>query len=668
MNKGELAAICMREINNARGNQDALAARRARYISLYKGETPEAPASAGRSAVVSLDVAEGIHALMAQLDPVIRTSLVQFDPMGAQDVGAAKQESEAVRRVLERSGGYAALASVVQDALLLANGWLYLKVIQEENIERMVLPDTIPPEALAGLPEDVEVEHGDSEVILSRRSMRDRLVIEAVPPEEMLYSSEDGFGPGQLDQLRFVARRRSYRVSDLLDMGIDRALIDATPNTLQDDLADGARSGLSADETAAQEANQLKDVTCCYLLVDEGDDGKGVERRQVWMGGENVLLDEPAAILPFVTGCAIPLAHTIDGTAVAGLLDSIQCAKTETLRQFLDNLAALNGSRLGVLDGQVNMGDLLNGRVNGVVRMATPNAILPLPSADIGPQAMSGLSYLDSVRSSRIGAALDATEVQAQLMSASATAAAGQLAKVELMSGWFASNLVETILKPLYLLAHRLLRDSSVVVMLKDQAGGWAEVSPRTWQARDVAEVTMGLTTMQRAQRQMALNGVLQQQQQALQMGEGVLVDKQRLYNAAVDWLTASDLPDPERYLINPASPESQQAAQAAGQAQQQAMQQQQQMLQQAQDQIHQFELEKQARDLDYKRWADLLNAEVEEAKLTQAGVSDVLKVREQSAQARRQADDAAREADAGRRERAQERREQATETEGGES
>jgi hypothetical protein len=389
---------------------------------------------------------------------------------------------------------------------------------------------------------------------------------------------------------------------------------------------------------SVQEANRLKDVFCVYVRLDANDTGKDTELRHIWMGGQKILLDEPAEFQKFVAGSAIPMPHRVQGTGLGTLLDAIQTGKTEVLRAFLDNLQVMNGSRVGALDGAVNMGDLTNGRLNGVVRMMTPNAIFPIPSADIGPQAIAGLNYLDQVRSQRIGAALDATEVQAQLMGASATAAAGHLAQVEMMTGWFAENLAQSMLKPLYLLAHRILRTMNGPLMVKRQ-GQWVQVQPATWPARDIAEVTMGLTTAQRIQRIQALSGVLGQLQQLMQQGlNGVMTDANRIYNCMCDWLRANDLPDPDQYLIDPSSPESMQADKQnkanAQMQQQQAVQLQQRMVQMQ----HDFELEKQRRDLEYKQWSDQLNAEIEEAKLVAQGTTEAVKGAQSVQIARRQA------------------------------
>ena len=71
----------------------------------------------------------------------------------------------------------------------------------------------------------------------------------------------------------------------------------------------------------------------------------------------------------------------------------------------------------------MNMKDVTQGRINGVVRMKRADAIIPLPALDIGPQSIQGLTYLDTVRSQRGGASLDMNNADRQVMASSATAA-----------------------------------------------------------------------------------------------------------------------------------------------------------------------------------------------------------------------------------------------------
>jgi hypothetical protein len=310
------------------------------------------------------------------------------------------------------------------------------------------------------------------------------------------------------------------------------------------------------------------------------------------------------------------------------LLSGIQEAKTHTLRQYLDNLTVMNGSRVAAVEGQVNMSDLTNGRINGVVRVRSPDAIMPLPASDIGPQAIAALGYLDSVRTQRVGSSLDFSEVQAQLMGTSATAAAGQLSKVEMMGGWFAGNIVRGLLLPLFTMVHKILRTDMAGPVMARIGGKWQQTDTSQWQQRSSTDVHMGLTTTEKAERMMALTQAIQMLQGMMATGgSGIITDLPRLHNAMGDWIRTANLGTPDQYLIDPASQEAQAAQQQKAEQQKQAMNEKMQVDAAVIKLEKNFELEKQARDLEFQRWKEELNAEIEEAKLVSNGVIEVKKM-----------------------------------------
>ena len=370
-------------------------------------------------------------------------------------------------------------------------------------------------------------------------------------------------------------------------------------------------------------------VYCCYIRLSTGDNNK-TELRHVWIGENqnSMLLNEPAEFVPFITGSAIPMPHRITGTGLAELLQDIMLQKSHVLRQYMDNLGVMNASRVGAVEGQVNMSDLTNGRINGVVRMRSPNAIIPLPAADIGPQAIAALSYLDTVRTQRVGSSLDFNEINAQLMGATATAAAGQLSKVEQMGGWFAGNIVRTMLLPLFTLVHRILRTEMAGPVMARIGGKWQQADTSTWQERLVTDIQMGLTTTEKAERMMALNQTITTMQALMETGGvGIICDLPRLYNAMGDWIRTAGLGSPDQYLIDPSSPESQQVAMARSEEQKKQAEDQVQMQSQLIRLQQDFELEKQRRDLEYKTWSDKLDADVKEADMVSKGVIEVKKL-----------------------------------------
>jgi hypothetical protein len=633
----EIAQICWYEIQQAQGyDSDVLSNKRAKALDYYYGKMT-APAE-GRSSIVSTDLADAVHNVLAQIQPILKSTLIEFTPNGEQDEPQAQAESDFTRDAIERAHGWRAIFESVHDALLIGNGWVKITAKTEDTVTEEEHPPGLPDEMIYFLSQPtaeqqtVDIRAGKTRTRVIRTTTETRLEFEAVPPEDMLFS--EGHGQEDINKQRFVGQRKLYTVSQLRELGIrDDVIRELEDVDSEYWTAVEARQGLyqNDDGIAAQDAERLKLVYCCYIMIALDD--KTSERRYIWLGGNNhILKNEPADHVPYVTGSAIPTPHRVQGTGLFEVLAEIQEGKTAILRNYMDNLEVMNASRVGAVEGQVNMTDLTSGRVNGVVRIRNPNALVPLPSNDIGAVAMQGLDYLDRVRVQRIGASLDMHETQAQLMSSSATAAAGTLGEVEKMAGWYATNLVETMLKPAFSAVHRLMRTEMPGPKQAKIRGKWQQSDSGQWPERKNMDCVMGMTTAEKSQRVMSLGQVLQHQMQLMMTGAGgMLVDPGNIYNAMTDWVRASNLDTPEQYMVDPQSPEAQAAAQQQQQQQQQMQEQMQQLQQQMVAQQQQFELEKQRRDLEYKRWSDLLDAEVEEAKITETGITEMAKLRQQA-------------------------------------
>ena len=312
------------------------------------------------------------------------------------------------------------------------------------------------------------------------------------------------------------------------------------------------------------------------------------------------------------------------------------------LRNYIDNLNVMNSSRLGIVDGSVNVDDLTNGRINGIVRMKSPDAIVPLPAADVSMQAINGLEYLDKMRTQRGGASLDLNNSQMQVAQSSAAAAIGEYTAKEKMATLFARNMVETLMKGTFLLVHHCLRTQMPGQMGAKVRGNWEQTDPGEWKARTHVQTLVGLNSQERKEKIGGLKELLTIQMGLLQSGaEGVIVSKSNIYNTLSDLVRAGELGLPEQYMIDPDSQDGQQAQQQISQQGAQQAQMQQQMMQmQAQLEQQKVQLDKYKIDaeLKYKYYDTNVDAGLQEAKMT---VDNVVKM-EQIDATERSADRAA--------------------------
>jgi hypothetical protein len=134
-----------------------------------------------------------------------------------------------------------------------------------------------------------------------------------------------------------------------------------------------------------------------------------------------------------------------------------------------------------------------------------------------------------------------------------------------------AKIIAETLIKPLYLKTHNLLRQYQQNPIVIPGSTGWQSANPQQWSPRDSMNVSLGMSVGERTRRTAALQSIMQTQMTAVQAGkDGTLVTEQNLYNTAVDLVRMAGLPDPSQYFQDPSSPQAQQAAQQKAQAAQQ--------------------------------------------------------------------------------------------------
>jgi len=628
MNDNEIVTLVRREVEAAQGyDSDVLSTKRERALDYYNGRMTAA--AEGRSNMVSFDVADTVHALLAQIIPIFQSSIIEFSPESEEDEPQAQLESDFVRWQLEKSGGYKILSEAAHDALLIANGWIKVYVDEKVDVETELYGD-LDPVQLQSLQipntqgQTVTIKEVDTGYEVRRETIVRELKVDCISPDVMLFSSSaDQF---DFEELRFVGERVLYTSSELKEMGVSDMDISSIPES-EDDYwpAIRAREGIYQDSNGqelggSQDAEVLRECFDVYMRIDLNENGTS-ELRHITIGGNVLIENEPAECIPYATGSPVPMPHRVQGTGMFELMCQVQDAKTHTLRQYMDNLAVMNGSRLGAVEGQVNMDDLTNGRINGVVRMRSPDAILPLPAADIGQQAITGLNYLDQQRSQRGGASVDLGDADRQLMQSSATAAGAATESAEKMAGWYCTNLVQTLLANTHKLIHKKLRYEMPGKASAKIRGKWTETDPGEWKERKHVDVTAGMTSSERSRKKQDLSMVIQMQQQALQAGAGgIITDMSKIYNASADLIRMMDAGAPEEYLIDPRSEEAQQAGQQAAQQ----AQQQQQQADAMQQEIIGVEKAKVAQDkyktdkeIEFKYFDARLDAEIKEAEIT---------------------------------------------------
>lgn len=611
MDDREVVALLRRQISAAQENgPDAGQLRQA--LNYYYGR-PRGDEVSGRSQVQSLDVADMIHAVLSQILPSFtQDSICSFEPDGPDDDAMARLESDAVNRVImESNRGYLVLYQALHDALLLKAG--IVKAYLEDGPRRYIRVEAVDP-------------------------TRFIVGVNQVTP---LLSDYGGF----------CAEQKDYTRAELVAMGLDRTQISRISAGFDDSSDSMARSArYKAEQEPWREgagwASETVVIWECYANLPDDLESGSVKLYRCLVGGQELLLKEPADFVPYAAGVAWPDPHRFWGLSMYDRVKQIQDAKTAVTRQWLDNLANCNNSRTAVND-RVSLDDYTDSRPGGAVRIdgvgPVQEAIMPLGMVDAGPAALTFLQYMDQARADRGGAALQMANAESQItQGAIGSQGVDRIYSVqEATAGMLARNLAESLLRSLFLLVHRLLREELAEPLTLRLADQWVQVDPSQWRPRDRVNIKSGLSPGEKSRKVAAMGQVLSYQWSVLQAGQdGVMVTLSNLYNAYLDWASANDLDAGEKYFTDPQSQTAQQGMQSKMQQDQQQQGMQQQLMQaqlqlEAQDrQLKDQELRLKAlqadADLKFNYWKESLNAEVEEAKLV-AGVTSDLAAQQQS-------------------------------------
>src|SRR5262245_34002622 len=172
MTTAELKALLAAEKADALSavQSSQLSAERTDAMDYYLGDmSRDMPAPEGRSRAVSTDVADTIEGMMPSLMDIFCSGdeVVEFHPVGEEDVAAAEQETDYVNHVfMQKNPGFLILYSFIKDALLSKVGIVKVWWETREEFERETYLDLTEEQfaIIAGDPEVEIVEHTEKRI------------------------------------------------------------------------------------------------------------------------------------------------------------------------------------------------------------------------------------------------------------------------------------------------------------------------------------------------------------------------------------------------------------------------------------------------------------------------------------------------------------------------
>ena len=597
----KLRSLLSNQIENALGYLGGnLSESRRKSLEYYLGDKLGTEID-GRSQVVSTDVADTIESILPNLLRVFTASdkVVRCEPVTAEDVPLAEQATAYLNHVFYKdNNGFQLLYNFFKDALIEKNGFLKIYYDESEKVEfetyknlskaeKDLLEDTKDEIEII---EEEEIEDEDAKeqfekVIeqyeaqglempemetpdfvlynckIKRTKKTGKIKIESVPPEEFLIDRN----AKSIDDADFVSHKVLMSRSDLVAMGYDEDEVNELPASSDDiyNTEDMVRQR-DVDEYPVDNYTQGQNTKVLiyesYVKYDYDEDGIAELRKIVSAGddGSMVLENMPCDSVPFVTVTPIPMPHRFYGRSVSELVEDIQLMKSTVMRQLLDNMYLTNNNRVAIMDGMVNMDDLLTTRPGGVVRTKQPpNQVMqPMTAQPISQQAFPLLSYLDTVREARTGITKSAQGLDADtLNSKTATGVNTLMTQTQMRSELIARIFAETGVKDLFRKIFELMvkyQDRERVVMLNNQ---YVPVKPTEWKDKFNISIVVGLGTGSKEQQTVMLNSILERQIQAFQLQGGKempMVTLKNIYNTLSKVIENAGLKNVESYFVDP--------------------------------------------------------------------------------------------------------------------
>jgi hypothetical protein len=549
----ELQALVKRAVQEAISwRQENLDPEQAKATDYYKGR-PFGDEVEGRSKVVSTEVRDVVKAILPSLLRVFfgPERVVEFAPRKEHNAPLSEQQTDYVNHIIrEDNEGFLAFHAAFKDALVRKLGILtwwwddtpveeaasYSGLTQEEvdmlMMEEGVTLDLVETQEAVIDPntgEVIEPALFDCEYVRVLEAGRARIA--AVPSEEFVFSPN----ARSREDARMMGRIRDVPAHELIDMGFDPELVKRSKGSSKradsgDEVADarafdgGARRMFEDEQDSASRPVQFADLYMYVGVGDEDEDGDSgrAELRHIQAIGENfeIVTNDRVDEKPFALFCPDPEPHTMIGMSAADYVMDLQRISSAVLRGMLDSLALSLNPATEVVEGEINMRDLLNNEIGRVVRARRPGMMREVATSFVGREALPVLQWLGEIKENRTGiskaaAGLDADALQSSTKAAVAATLSGAQQQIEMIARVFAETGMKTLFSGLLKLTVRH-QDKARTIKLR---GEYVTVDPRHWETDLHVVVNVALGAGLTEEKLNTLSLILDKQEQNIQQG-----------------------------------------------------------------------------------------------------------------------------------------------------
>ena len=595
----EIASILQSEISSSLGYIGSdVTTQRQKSLEYYFGE-PFGNEQEGRSQVVSTDVSDVIESILPTLLRTFAASddVVRCDPVTAEDEEVAKQASDYLNYVFNKDNdGFVALYTLFKDALIQKNGiakiyWNTSEKREQETYEKLSEDEYIMLIDEDGVEVKEHTEYADQDAITAKQKMMEqtddpmlmqqiedaptpmlhdcvivrtetygKVKIETIPPEEFLIERR----AKSLQDANFIAHRTTATRTELIEAGFDEDIVNKLPSDVADKyneekLARHRNLNYDFDSNSGEASTDEITIFECYSRIDVEGDGIA-KLRKVTMagkGGYEILDNELCDSIPFISITPIMVPHRFFGRSVSEMTEDLQLIKSTVMRQILDNMYLTNNNRVAIMDGQVNLDDLLTNRPGGVVRTkGSPGQVMmPMQTQTINQQAFPLLEYLDTVREQRTGITRYSQGMDADSLNKTATGVNVILSQAQMRVELIARIFAETGVKDMFTKIFELVvkhQDKERIIKIRNT---FVPFRPMEWRNRCNISINVGLGTGSRDQQLAILNNILQTQLKALELQgtpAGPMVNLRNIYNTLTKIVENAGLKNAGLFFTDP--------------------------------------------------------------------------------------------------------------------
>ena len=533
MDLDELQGIISMELTDAVSYIDTdLSPIRAKGTEYYRGDLFGTEED-GRSQVVAMEVRDTVSAMMPSLMRIFFSTenTVEFVPTGPEDVANAQQATDYCNFIFNSdNSGFLTTYATFKDSLVRKCGIMKcwweedetvrieeysglddqtLQILMQEQTDVMVM-NTYPDQMMGQL-HDVQIK---------RKIKGGRVRIMSVPPEELLLDRR----ARSFDDSAIIAHRQMATVAQLIEMGYeeDEVRENITSNDLDTNEEYLARQPMSSFGVSVESANPMMERVLyveAYLRVDYDKDGIPELRKVCCIGsGYKILRNLPTSYIPFIDFPCDPEPHTspLEAMSIFDITHDLQEIKSEILRNTLDSLAQSIHPRTAVVEGQVNIDDVLNNETGAIIRMRAPGMVQPFSTPFVGQAAFPMLDYMDQLREDRTGMSkaamgLNADALQSSTKAAVAATISASQGRIELISRLMAEGMKKLFKSILFLVTTH--QDKARMVRLRNE---FVQIDPRAWDAAMDCSINIGMGNGDTNERVAALMQISAKQQEVL--------------------------------------------------------------------------------------------------------------------------------------------------------